>query len=228
MFLTMVDAGGAAGLYPVCWHRKCIPTGRLDTSWVALQFVLPQKSGLEEPWEDEVLLESHSESVLAVCAFVWASLLPHCTCLSHVWCELGQQLNSSAWLPPVGKRSCRPQVVSKPAEAESRVLCAVQFLWQLSSRRKWDGEWPRVWLSQLSWLAESQCLEIYKHLQNARAVHFCWQIGKQIRSQCGHMGREMSLGGAEFFFFRSCQCTVVHGGRDVVCAYSRIVFFLLL
>lgn len=29
-------------------------------------------------------------------------------------------------------------------------------------------------------------------------------------------------------FFRSCQCTVVHGGRDVMCAYSRIVFFLLL
>lgn len=135
----MVDVGGTAGLYPVCWHRKRIPTGRLDTSWVALQFVLPQKSGLEEPWEHEVLLESHSESVLAVRAFVWASLLPHCTCLSRVWYELGQQLNSSAWLPPMGKRYCRPQVVSKPAEAESRVLCTVQCLWQLCPGGSGDG-----------------------------------------------------------------------------------------
>lgn len=170
----MVDVGGAAGLYPVCWHRKRIPTGRLDTSWVALQFVLPQKSGLEEPWEHEVLLESHSESVLAVCAFVWASLLPHCTCLSRdvMWAWTAAKFiclassNGETLLLSTGCfQACRGRIQSAVYSAVS--VAAV-------SRRKWRRcEWPRVWLSQLSWLAESQCLLIYKYLQNARAVHFC-------------------------------------------------------
>lgn len=222
----MVNVGGAAALYPVYWHRKHIPTGQLDTSWVGLQFVLPPESGFEERWADEVLLESRSESVLAVCAFVRASLLLHCTCLSHVRCEPGWQLNSSARLPPVGKCYCCPQVVCKPVEANPECCVQCSFCGSCHPGGSGDGvsglecDWPSCPGLQIP--SAYKFTGVFKMPEQCTSADRLENtFGHSVATWAGRCPWEVRS------LLRSCQCTVVHGSHDVVCAYFRIVFFLL-
>lgn len=103
----------------------------------------------------------------------------------------------------------------------------MQFLWQLSPRRKWRQG-----------VSGPMC-DLYRSLvlQNPSAYTFTniytmpeqWTSADRLENRFGHSVATWArrCQWEVWSFLKPCQCTVVRGGHDVVCAYFRIVFSLL-